>query len=54
MNYTAFKSSLIWNNIGEIAVVSGNKALSVYQSAHSGVVTARHVHPFTFQSVLPL
>ena len=52
MNGTAFKSSLIWNNIGEVAVVLGSKILSVYQSALFGVVTMRrHVHPFTFQSV---
>lgn len=53
MNRTAFKSGLIWNNIGEVAVVLGSKFPSVYQSALLRVVTVRQrVHPFTLQSVL--
>lgn len=54
MNRSAFKSSLIWNNIGEVAVVLGNKILSVYQSALLGIFTVRQrVYPFTFQSAFP-
>lgn len=54
MNGTAFKSSLIWNNIGEVAVVLGSKILSVYQSALLRVIIVRQrVHPFTFQPALP-
>lgn len=53
MNLTVFKHSLIWNNIGEVAVVLGSKTLSVYQSALLEVVTLRQrVRSFTFQSVL--
>ena len=55
MNLTVFKNSLIWNNIGEVAVVLGSKTLSVYQSALLGVVTLRRrVRSFTFQSVSPV
>ncbi|WP_312694258.1 hypothetical protein [Caproiciproducens sp.] len=55
MNLTAFKNSLIWNNIGEVAVVLGSKTLSVYQSALLRVVTLRRrVRSFTFQSVSPV
>lgn len=52
MNLTVFKNSLIWNNIGEVAVVLGTKTLSVYRSALLGFVTLRRrVRSFTFQSV---
>jgi|GEM_PF-1578593 len=52
MNLTVFKNSLIWNNIGEVAVVLGSKTLSVYQSALLGFITLRRrVRSFTFQSV---
>ncbi len=54
MNRNVFKSSLIWNNIGEVAVVLGSKILSVYQSALLRVIIVRQrVHPFTFQPALP-
>lgn len=50
MNRTVFKNGLIWNNIGEVAVVTYKNGLSVYQSAHFGFDTMRQrVHPFTFQ-----
>ena len=41
MNRTAFKNGLIWMNIGEIAVVSGNTARSVSNSALLQAVTLR-------------
>lgn len=49
MNRNVFKRSLIWNNIGEVAVVLGKFDRSVYQSALLQGLTARqrvHLSPF--------
>lgn len=34
MNYQTIKSSLLWNNIDHVAVVSFKNTASVYQCAH--------------------
>ena len=33
MNGSVFKSSIIWNNIGEVAIQNGKMSLSVYHYA---------------------
>lgn len=50
MNIAAFKSGLIWANIGEIAVVSGIFAASVSKSVLLRLGTARQsVHLSRFR-----
>lgn len=47
MNRTAFKNGLIWNNIGEVAVVLGIFDRSVSYSAHLAPITARQRVPLS-------
>jgi len=50
MNRTVFKQGLIWNNIGEVAVILGKIDRSVYQSALLQKFTARsRVHLSLFK-----
>lgn len=41
MNRSAFQKSIAWNNVGEVAVVTGSKMPSVYHSAFLQFLTVR-------------
>ncbi|SDM54635.1 hypothetical protein SAMN05192585_10168 [Acetanaerobacterium elongatum] len=51
MSRTEFKHSILWMNIGEVSIVSGEIALSVYRSALLRLAAV--CSSFTFQRLKP-